>query len=99
MPNQPSIYIGLVLVDPSVEWKLRMRRNGLTGDEVRAAVQWPAVSLDARWQDHAEHGRRLLLLAESDRGLLKVILQPVDITDGTWRLRTAMLAGSQTSLR
>ncbi len=74
--------------------KIRTRR-GVTGDLVRAACQWPAQVLRAVWHNHPEHGRRLIVATRDEQGrLLKVILQPVDIPDGTWRLRT-VIVGTQ----
>jgi hypothetical protein len=41
---------------------------------------------------HPEHGRRLLVVTRDEQGrLLRVILQPVDVVDGTWRLRTVLV--------
>lgn len=80
------------MVPDSVEVKLRNRR-GLTGDQIRAACEWPARPLRAAWHDHPEHGRRLIVHVEDEqRRLLKVVLQPIDVVDGTWRLRTAVVA-------
>lgn len=86
------IYIGYVEVPDSIEGKLRTRR-GITGAEVRAAVEWPARPLKAYWHWHPDHGRRVIAIAASERGVLKVILQPVDQAAGTWRLRTCVIAG------
>jgi hypothetical protein len=87
-----AVWIGYIEVPPSVEQKIRTRR-GVTGDQVRAACQWPAIPLSAVWHDHPDHGRRLIVLTRDEQQrLLKVILQPVDIADGTWRLRTVIVA-------
>jgi hypothetical protein len=87
-----AVWIGYIEVPPSVETKIRTRR-GVTGDQVRAACQWPATPLRAIWHDHPEHGRRLIVLVRDEQQrLLKVVLQSVDIPDGTWRLRTVVVA-------
>ena len=87
-----QVWIGRVIVPPSVEVKLRMRR-GITGDEVRAACEWPAQPLRAGHHDDPEHGRRLIVYARDEQNrVLKVVLQPVDPEDGTWRLRTAVVS-------
>jgi len=40
------------------------------------------------------HGRRLLVVARDGQGrLLRVVLQPIDAADGTWRLRTVLVGG------
>ena len=87
-----GVWIGYVHVAESVEVKFRNRR-GLTGAQVRAACEWPARPLRAAWHDHPVHGRRLVLVVRDEqRRLLKVVLQPLDADDGTWTLRTAVLA-------
>jgi hypothetical protein len=86
------LWIGYIEVPPSVEAKIRERR-GVTGEQVRAACQWPARPLRAVWDDDPTHGRRLVVVARDEQGrTLKVVLQPIDATDGTWRLRTVVLA-------
>jgi hypothetical protein len=89
-----QVWIGRVLVPTSVEIKLRTRR-GITGAEVRAACEWPAQPLRAGYHDDPEHGRRLIVYTRDEQNrLLKVVLQPVDPEDGTWRLRTAVVSRS-----
>ncbi|HEY6749198.1 MAG TPA: hypothetical protein VI357_26210 [Mycobacteriales bacterium] len=79
-------------VADSVDTKLRNRR-GVTGEQVRAACEWPAMPVRAAWHDHPDHGRRLILLVRDEQGRsLKVVLQPIDPEDGTCSLRTAVLA-------
>ncbi len=86
-----AFWIGYIEVPPSVEAKIRTRR-GVTGDQVRAACQWPAVPLRIGWNEHPEHGRRLLVVARDEQGrMLRVILQPVDEAAGTRRLRTVLV--------
>lgn len=88
-----GIWIGRVLVPESVEAKLRNRR-GVTGAQVRAACEWPAAVLRTAWHEHPEHGRRLVVFARDEQGrLLKVVLHPADVADGTWILKTAVIAG------
>ncbi|MBO0869658.1 MAG: hypothetical protein J2P15_13940 [Micromonosporaceae bacterium] len=87
-----SIWIGYIEVPPSVETKIRARR-GVTGDQVRGACQWPAKPVRAAWHSHPEHGRRLIVVAVDEQGrILKVILQPVDVQAGNWRLRTVIVS-------
>lgn len=62
----------------------------MTGDQVREACI-PDAYERAGWHHHPEHGRRLLVVCRtSDNILLKVILQPIDIAEGIWRLRTVL---------
>jgi len=87
----PAFWIGYIEVPPSIEAKIRTRR-GVTGDQVRAACQWPAKPLRAAWDEHPEYGRRLVVYARDEQNrLLKVVLQPVDIAGGTYRLRTVVV--------
>lgn len=83
-----GIYIGHVDIPPGVAAKIAPRP--ITPAEVREACR---NVIKAGWHDHPDHGRRVLLVGLTDRGRrLKVILHPVDSTDGTWRLRTALVA-------
>jgi len=86
-----KVWIGRVIVPDSVEMKLRNRR-GLTGSQIRAACEWPARPLAAAWHDHPRHGRRLILhVRDEQQRALKVVLQPLDVPDGSGVLRTAVL--------
>lgn len=86
------IYIGYVDVPPAIEDKIRKKHN-LTGDEVREAMQWPAAAR-AAWEEHPVHGRRVIASGHTYSGRpILAWLQPVDVSDGTWRLRSAR-AGS-----
>lgn len=85
-----AIHIGFVEVPLSIEQKLRQIR-GFTGQFVREAVEWPARPDRVAWHDDPVHGRRLIAFASVPQGILKVILQPVDAVQGTWRLRTAVV--------
>ncbi|HEY9371007.1 hypothetical protein [Streptomyces sp.] len=68
-------------------------KHGVSPEEVRDACQSPNRYRQAVWDDHPEHGLRLYVLGETRTGRpIKVILQPVDELDGTWRLRTALAA-------
>lgn len=85
-------YIGYIEISDKMQEKLITRR-GLTCEDVRDACQAPNRYRRAGWHVHPEYGRRLIVFGETRQGrLLKVILQPVDGRDGTWRLRTALVA-------
>jgi hypothetical protein len=84
-----SVYIGLILVSPEVQLKLHEKHRGLTADEVREAVQWPARP-QVRWETHPDHGRRLVVLGTTAEGREVITwLSAVDPSDGTWVVRTA----------
>jgi len=86
------VWIAHVIVPEAVETKICTRR-GLTGQQVRAACEWPARPVRAAWHDDPQHGRRLIVYARDEqRRLLKIVLQPIDPSDGVWRLRTAVVS-------
>ncbi len=85
------IYIGQVVVPPAVAEKIGSK-HGLSEQDVRDAVQWPARVLQASWLEPPDdpRGPRLVVKGLTGTGrLIKVVLYPVDQTDGIWRLGTA----------
>jgi hypothetical protein len=88
------VYVGFVEISPAMATKIQSK-HGITPAEVREACSSPVTS---GWHVHPTYGRRLLLTGRTAGGrLLKVVLQPVDISDGTWRLRTALVATTRRS--
>jgi hypothetical protein len=82
-------WIAEIQISEEMEYKIRSRRY-VTGDQVRQACI-PDAYERAGWHDHPEHGRRLLVVCHtSDNVRLKVILQPIDVAEGIWRLRTIL---------
>lgn len=82
-------WIAEIQISEEMEAKIRSRRF-VTGDQVREACI-PDAYEGAGWHYHPEHGWRLLVVCRtSDHVRLKVILQPVDVTEGIWRLRTVL---------
>ncbi len=87
-----GIYIGMLIVDPTVLDKLN-RKHSVTEAEVREAFQWPA-SVDAVFEDHPEHGARWVGLATlaSGREVFGALL-PAQAWAGAdaedWVLKTA----------
>jgi hypothetical protein len=62
----------------------------VTGDQVREACV-PESYDAARWSVDPVHGERLLVRARTREGLrLRIVLQPVDVAEGIWRLRTVL---------
>ncbi len=85
-------YIGYIEISAKMQEKLITRR-GLTCEDVRDACQAPNRYRRAAWHVHRDYGRRLIVFGHTHDGkLLKVMLQPVDAREGTWRLRTALVA-------
>ena len=65
-------------------------RRGVTGDDVRLACI-PDAYDGTRWHEHPDHGLRLLVECRTLEGLrIGVILTPIDIDEGIWRLRTVL---------
>jgi hypothetical protein len=90
-------YIGHVEISAAMGQKITSK-HGVTPDEVREACQTPGRYLRASWHDDPRHGRRLLVIGRTNAGrVLKIVLQPVDVADGTWRLRTALAQGPRKS--
>jgi hypothetical protein len=77
-----------VRIDETVADKIRTKHN-MTPEEVREAlVLRPDV--DRRWENHPEHGRRLLAEGTTYEGRpVLAALLPVDVDDGIWMLKTA----------
>jgi hypothetical protein len=81
-------WIAEIQISEEMEAKIR-RRRFVTGDEVREACV-PDAYDRAGWEDDEEHGRRLLVVCRTAQGRrLKVVLQPIDVHEGIWRLRTS----------
>ena len=85
-----SYYVGFV--DCPMSLADHIGQRGLTFDDVRDAVQAPNVPESYKWLDDVADPRRPRLLARgwmSTGALIGVILYPIDMLDGTWRLGTA----------
>lgn len=82
-----DFWIAEILISDRMEEKIRTHRF-VTGRQVRQACI-PAAYDEARWDHHEEHGQRLAVACTTQDGVvLKVLLQPVDVAEGIWRLRT-----------
>lgn len=87
MPKQ--FWIAEIQISDEMEYKIRTRRF-VTGAQIREACI-PDVYDDAGWHNHPEHGRRLLVVCRtSDNVRRKVILKPINVPEGIWRLRTVL---------
>lgn len=86
--RRPAVYIGDVVIDPSVAAKINTKHQ-LTEADVREALLSPACVVP-RWDDHPVHGLRLIVKATTSAGRpILAWLEPVDAADGTWALRSA----------
>jgi uncharacterized DUF497 family protein len=86
------IYIGLVVVDPSVVQKLH-EKHGITVADVQEALQWPARA-EAVVDDDPEHGWRVLAYGTTADGreVFGVLLPEPDHDwerAETWRIKSA----------
>jgi hypothetical protein len=87
-------WIAVIQISDEMEDKIRSRRF-VTGAEVREACV-PDAYEEAGWDNDPVHGRRLVVTGRTYQGRrLKLILQPIDVTEGIWRLRTVLLASQQ----
>jgi len=87
----PIVYIAVVRASYAVEMKIGQKR-GLTLAEVREAVVLTQVERSS-WHFSEDRGWRLYVTGPTYSGArLNVVLYPVDISDGTWDLATAMRA-------
>ncbi len=60
------IYIAEIRIDQSIEHKIRVKHN-LTGAEVREALVLRR-DIKAGWENHPQHGRRLIALGHTYGG-------------------------------
>lgn len=79
-------WIGDIRFAPEIERKIRKR--GLTPDQVRVAVALGADE-DLRWDEDERYGRRLVARGYDLQGPLVAYLRPLDETDGLWECLTA----------
>lgn len=86
------IHVGRLDIASDVVAKL-CQKHGISEDEVRALIEWPAV-VRAAYDDDDLHGPRWLALVFTSGGdRFFAVLDPVPPWEGenadTWRLRTA----------
>jgi hypothetical protein len=77
-----------VIITPEVETQACDQVH-VSGDEVEQAVRFSAFR-DARWHDHPEFGRRLLVRGLTDERVpIVAILKPINEQEGIWECKTA----------
>lgn len=88
MPS--SIYIAVILIDPSIADKIQRRAGGgCTADEVREAFVL-RMDADLHWEDHPDHGQRVVGTGFTFAGReIAAALLPSQTEDGLWVLKTA----------
>lgn len=92
-PVPSDLYFGLIVFPSAVVAKINSK-HGITEQDVRDAVQWPARPA-AYWigLDDDPRGPRAVAVGRTAFGtMIQVVLYPVgDPADGTWRLGTAVV--------
>lgn len=85
----PNFYIGEIIISAAMAQKIQSK-HGVTPDEVRELY---TRIVPGTWHDDPTRGARVYVIFRTSAGrTLKIVLQPVDVHDGTWRLRTAIVA-------
>ncbi len=88
-----GIHIKNVEVPHAVLVKIN-NKHGVTEDEVMDVCY--AVRPQARWDLDADRGLRLFVRGRTENGrLIRVILWPVDVGAGQFRLVTAIVVGTE----
>jgi hypothetical protein len=59
-----KVHVAVVIVDPSIEQKIRSKHPPLTADDVRSAIVY-GRGVQAVWDDSEEHGQRLIVRAST----------------------------------
>jgi hypothetical protein len=79
-----------VAISRRINEKINAKQPGVTAREVREVCYEPKRH-NARWRHDPEHGGwRLFVTGRTAGGrLLRIILYPVDVDQGKWRLKTA----------
>ncbi len=90
----PELYFGEVLCPDGVVAKINSK-HGITEQDIRDVVQWPARPSKAFWiglDDDPRGPRAVAIGTLLDGRMIKVVLYPVDGPfEGTWRLGTAVV--------
>lgn len=89
-----ALYFGQIICPSSVIEKVN-NKHGVTEQDIRDAVQWPARPLQAFWigLDDDPRGPRGVAVGRTAQGtIIQVVLYPVgEPAEGTWRLGTAVV--------
>lgn len=81
-------YFVQIEISPWVELKLN-RKHGISGNEIKMTLIY-GNDYATKWESHGVHGLRLIARGNLRSGRkFMAILQPINLNDGLWRLRTA----------
>ena len=93
MPS--DLYLGQIDCPDQVVQKINSK-HGITEQDVRDAVQWPARPIEVYWiglDDDPRAARAVAIGDTADQRRITVVLYPVDGPfEGTWRLGTAVVS-------
>lgn len=88
-----TVDVAVLIIDPSIEAKIRAKTPPLTGDEVREVVVY-SRDAQARWDEDDEHGTRLIVQGTTYAGRPVIAFcmpaNPGDPEEGTFILKTAL---------
>jgi hypothetical protein len=92
-PPVPKVDVAALIIDESVAVKIRTKHPPLTAEDLRAAILY-SRNIQTRWQEHEEHGRRLVVRGRTYQGVefVAYLLPAVehDPEEGTFVLKTAI---------
>ncbi len=85
-----QVYIAHIDCSQEVLAKINSK-HGVTIDEVRQVCLYPSRPRRAAWAWDSRRGSRLVVEGVTRSGrIVRAVLYPVDLADGTWRLGTAV---------
>ncbi len=88
-----KVHVAVLIIDPSIEAKIRSKHAPLTGKQVREALLY-GRDVETRWEDHEVHGRRLVARATTYAGVEFIAYlmsaNEGDPEEGTFVLKTAI---------
>jgi uncharacterized DUF497 family protein len=83
-----AIYIADIKIAARIEAKINTKHN-VTFEEVKEAFLLRG-DVDARWENHAVHGLRIVALGTTaSKRMLIAAFYPIDSKEGIWALATA----------
>jgi hypothetical protein len=91
LKSMVAIRIYVVRISDVVNEKINSK-HGVTADEVLEVCY--SSHHEAKWHDHHVMAARLLVRGKTSMGRrVEVILKPVDLDLGIWKLKTALVVG------
>jgi len=85
------VYLGLLVISQQTNAKISSK-HGISFDQVKDAIQWPARPR-AKWENHPKHGRRVVAVGATEGKPVFCTLKPLpeyDENADTWEITTAL---------